>query len=129
MLRGSRPIKVKFVLPVLTKATDAYWRPIKYSLFPPLATLAGYLSPDDHAVLVDEHVEPLTLDDAPELVVIQVYITNAYRAYRIADHYPLRSLWEFGERTSALRTTSRLHFPYHLPQNAEPKLDVAGGEV
>ena len=30
---------------------------------------------------------PLTLDDAPELVVIQVYITNAYRAYRIADHY------------------------------------------
>ena len=71
-------------------ATDPYWRPIKYSLFPPLATLAGYLSPDDRAVLVVEHVEPLTLDDAPELVVIQVYITNAYRAYRIADHYPLR---------------------------------------
>jgi len=36
---------------------------------------------------------------------------------------------EFGERTSALRTTSRLHFPYDLPQNAEPELDVAGGEV
>ncbi len=91
--------------PPLTKATDACWRPIKYSLFPPLATLAGYLSPDDRAVLVGEHVEPLTHDDAPELVVIQAYITNAYRAYRIADHYPLRSLWEFGERTSALRTS------------------------
>jgi radical SAM superfamily enzyme YgiQ (UPF0313 family) len=52
-----------------------------------LATLAAYLSPDDHAVIVDEHVEPLTLDDTPDLVVIQVYITNAYRAYRIADHY------------------------------------------
>jgi radical SAM superfamily enzyme YgiQ (UPF0313 family) len=86
---GSRPLKVKFILPALTEATDPYWRPIKYSLFPPLglATLAAYLSPDDRAVIVDEHVEPLTLNDAPELVVIQVYITNAYRAYRLADHY------------------------------------------
>jgi len=85
----SRPLKVKFILPALTEATSPYWRPIKYSLFPPLglATLAAYLSPDDRAVIVDEHVEPLTLDDAPDLVVIQVYITNAYRAYRIADHY------------------------------------------
>jgi radical SAM superfamily enzyme YgiQ (UPF0313 family) len=86
---GARQLTVKFILPALTEATDPYWRPIKYSLFPPLglATLAAYLSPDDRAVIVDEHVEPLTLDDAPDLVVIQVYITNAYRAYRIADHY------------------------------------------
>ena len=86
---GARPLRVKFILPALTEATDPYWRPIKYSLFPPLglATLAGYLSRSDHAVIVDEHVEALTLDDAPDLVVIQVYITNAYRAYRIADHY------------------------------------------
>ena len=58
-------------------------------MFPPLglATLAAYLSLDDRAVIVDEHVEPLTLDDSPELIVIQVYITNAYRTYRIADHY------------------------------------------
>jgi radical SAM superfamily enzyme YgiQ (UPF0313 family) len=86
---GSRPLQVKFILPSLTEASDPYWRPIKYSLFPPLglATLAAYLSPDDRAVIVDEHVERLTLDDAPELVVIQVYITNAYRAYEIADQY------------------------------------------
>ena len=86
---GSRSLRVKFILPALKEATDPHWRPIKYSLFPPLglATLAAYLSPDDHAVIVDEHVEPLRLDDAPELVVIQVYITNAYRAYKIADHY------------------------------------------
>ena len=86
---GSRPLYVKFILPALKEASDPYWRPIKYSLFPPLglATLAAYLSADDRAVIVDEHVEPLTVDDAPELVVIQVYITNAYRAYRIADHY------------------------------------------
>jgi radical SAM superfamily enzyme YgiQ (UPF0313 family) len=86
---GARPLKVKFILPALTEATDPYWRPIKYSLFPPLglATLAAYLTPSDHAILVDEHVEALTLEDVPDLVVIQVYITNAYRAYRIADHY------------------------------------------
>ena len=35
-------------------------------------------------------LQHLTLDDAPDLVVIQVYITNAYRAYRIADHYRQR---------------------------------------
>src|SRR3982074_1125783 len=89
MFRTPRRLRVKLVLPALKEATDPHWRPIKYSLFPPLglATLAAYLSPDDHAVIVDEHVEPLRLDDAPELVVIQVYITNAYRAYKIADHY------------------------------------------
>ncbi len=87
--RASRSLRVKFILPALTEATDPYWRPIKYSLFPPLglATLAAYLSPDDQAAIVDEHVGPLALDDLPELVVIQVYITNAYRAYKIADHY------------------------------------------
>ena len=86
---NSRSLQVKFILPALTEAKDPYWRPIKYSLFPPLglATLAAYLSSDDHAVILDEHVEPLRLDDAPDLVIIQVYITNAYRAYRVADHY------------------------------------------
>jgi radical SAM superfamily enzyme YgiQ (UPF0313 family) len=89
---GTRPLQVKFILPALKEASDQQWRPIKYSLFPPLglATLAAYLTQDDRAVIVDEHVEALRLDDAPELVVIQVYITNAYRAYRIADHYRAR---------------------------------------
>jgi len=89
---GNRSLKVKLILPALTEATDPYWRPIKYSLFPPLglATLAAYLLPDDQAVIEDEHVQPLTLDDSPDLVVIQVYITNAYRAYKLADHYRKR---------------------------------------
>ena len=84
-----RPRRVKLILPALTEATSPYWRPIKYSLFPPLglATLAAYLDPSLEVTLQDEHVEPLNLDDEPDLVVIQVYITNAYRAYRIADHY------------------------------------------
>ena len=89
-----RHLKVKLILPALTEATSPYWRPIKYSLFPPLglATLAAFLAPDDEAVLVDEHVQTLDVsdDDRPDLVLIQVYITNAYRAYRIADHYRAR---------------------------------------
>src|SRR5690349_1690378 len=86
-------MKVKLILPALTEATSPLFRPIKYSLFPPLglATLAAYLDPDDDVTLTDEHVEKLKLDDRPELVVIQVYITSAYRAYRIADHYRRRA--------------------------------------
>ena len=82
-------MKIKMILPALTEAKSPFWRPIKYSLFPPLglATLAAYCSPEDAIDLQDEHVEELLLDDEPDLVVIQVYITNAFRAYSIADHY------------------------------------------
>src|SRR5438309_10151114 len=85
-------MKVKMILPALTEATSPFWRPIKYSLFPPLglATLAGYLQSDDHVEIQDEHVEVLDLDGTPDLVVIQVYITSANRAYRLADHYRAR---------------------------------------
>ncbi|HEY7057792.1 MAG TPA: radical SAM protein [Vicinamibacterales bacterium] len=87
-----RPLRVKFILPALTEATSPYWRPIKYSLFPPLglATLAAYLAPDDEAVVEDEHVGRINLADEPHLVVIQVYITNSRRAYALADHYRAR---------------------------------------
>ncbi|HLB48775.1 MAG TPA: radical SAM protein [Anaerolineales bacterium] len=82
-------MKVKMILPALTEATSPFWRPIKYSLFPPLglATLAGYLQENDDVTLQDEHVEKLDLDDVPDLVIIQAYITSAYRAYELADHY------------------------------------------
>src|ERR1051326_5937168 len=93
---SSRPIRrVKLILPALTEATSPYWRPIKYSLFPPLglATLAAYLDSDLEISLQDEHVEKLSLDDDPDLVIIQVYITNAYRAYAIADHYRARGAY------------------------------------
>jgi radical SAM superfamily enzyme YgiQ (UPF0313 family) len=85
-------MKVKMILPALTEAKSPFWRPIKYSLFPPLglATLAGYLNDDDEVSLQDEHVETLDLDDEPDLVVIQVYITSAKRSYEIADHYRSR---------------------------------------
>jgi radical SAM superfamily enzyme YgiQ (UPF0313 family) len=82
-------MKVKLILPALTEAKSPFFRPIKYSLFPPLglATLAGYLPDEDEVSIQDEHVETLDLSDIPDLVVIQVYITSAYRAYELADHY------------------------------------------
>jgi radical SAM superfamily enzyme YgiQ (UPF0313 family) len=85
-------MRIKFILPALTEAKSPHYRPIKYSLFPPLglATLAGYLDTGDEAWLEDEHVEPLHLDDEPEVVAIEVYITSAYRAYALADHYRAR---------------------------------------
>ncbi len=85
-------MRVRMILPALTEAKSPLFRPIKYSLFPPLglATLAAYLRDDDEVELVDEHVEDVRADDAPDLVVIQVYITSARRAYALADEYRRR---------------------------------------
>ncbi|MCC7245960.1 MAG: B12-binding domain-containing radical SAM protein [Saprospiraceae bacterium] len=108
-------MKVKMILPALAEAESPFWRPIKYSLFPPLglATLAAYLSPDDDIDLQDQHVEKLNLDDNPDLVIIQVYITNAYRAYQIADHYRSRGAYVL---LGGLHVTS-------LPEEAAPHAD------
>ena len=108
--------RVKLILPALTEATSPYWRPIKYSLFPPLglATLAAYLDPNLEISLQDEHVEKLDLDDEPDLVIIQVYITNAYRAYQIADHYRGRGAYV---ALGGLHVTS-------LPDEAAPHADT-----
>lgn len=88
-------MKIKMILPALTEAKSPYWRPIKYSLFPPLglATLAAYCSPDDEIELQDEHVEEINVHDDPDLVIIQVYITNAFRAYALADHYRNKGIY------------------------------------
>ena len=58
-------MKVKMILPALTEATGPFWRPIKYSLFPPLglATLAAFFGDGDDVEIQDEHVEPLDVDD------------------------------------------------------------------
>ena len=82
-------MKIKFILPALEEAKSPYWRPIKYSLFPALglATLASFCGEEDEIEIVDEHIETLKLDDFPDLVCIETYITNSYRAYEIADNY------------------------------------------
>lgn len=82
-------MKIKMILPALMEAKSPLWRPIKYSLFPPLglATLAAYCGADDEVELQDEHVEEINTNNIPDIVVIQVYITNAFRAYKLADYY------------------------------------------
>lgn len=109
-------MKIKMILPALAEAESPYWRPIKYSLFPPLglATLAAYLSTDDEVELQDQHVETLRTDDMPDLVIIQVYITNAYRAYALADHYRIKGCYVV---LGGLHVTS-------LPDEAAPHADT-----
>jgi radical SAM superfamily enzyme YgiQ (UPF0313 family) len=111
-----RSLRVKFILPALTEAASPYWRPIKYSLFPPLglATLASYLTADDEAVIEDEHVAPVNASDRPDLVVIQVYITSARRSYRLADQYRARGTFV---ALGGLHVTS-------LPDEAAPHADA-----
>lgn len=88
-------MRIKMILPALMEAKSPYWRPIKYSLFPPLglATLAAYCSADDEIELQDEHVEEINSNDNPEIVLIQVYITNAFRSYQLADQYRKRGIY------------------------------------
>ncbi|MGN6592383.1 MAG: B12-binding domain-containing radical SAM protein [Terriglobales bacterium] len=114
-----KPLRVKFILPALTEATSPFFRPVKYSLFPPLglATLAAWLDPGDEAVLEDEHVmrlNPPHAEPAWDLVVIQVYITNAYRAYRLAHAY---------RASGAFVALGGLHVTA-LPQEAAPHADA-----
>ena len=108
-------MRAKLVLPALTEAKSPFFRPIKYSLFPPLglAALAAWFGPDDEVTLHDEHVETLDLDDRPDLVVIQVYITSAYRAYEIADHYRSRGSYVV---LGGLHVTS---MPHEAAQHAD----------
>jgi radical SAM superfamily enzyme YgiQ (UPF0313 family) len=109
-------MKVKMILPALTEAKSPFFRPVKYSLFPPLglATLAAYLDGEWEVSLQDEHVEKLNLDDEPDLVVIQVYITSARRAYQLADHYRSRGAYV---ALGGLHVTS-------LPDEAAPHADT-----
>ena len=84
-------MKVKMILPALTEALSPYWRPIKYSLFPPLglATLAGYLRDDDEVTCkpIDGEIHiPLNqlrrrLHELPQDRPIQICCAVGARAY------------------------------------------------
>jgi radical SAM superfamily enzyme YgiQ (UPF0313 family) len=115
MPAARKKLKVKMILPALTEAKSPFFRPIKYSLFPPLglASLAAYFNDEDEIALQDEHVETLDLNDEPDLVVIQVYITNARRAYELADHYRAKGAYVC---LGGLHVTS-------LPEEAAPHAD------
>jgi radical SAM superfamily enzyme YgiQ (UPF0313 family) len=114
-------MRVLMILPALTEAKSPFWRPIKYSLFPPLglATLAAYLPADAEVKIVDEHVEDdvptdRPPDPPPDLVVIQAYITSARRAYALCDYF--RSY-------GCLVALGGLH-PTSLPEESAPHADV-----
>jgi radical SAM superfamily enzyme YgiQ (UPF0313 family) len=79
-----------------------------------LATLAAYCGDNDEVILQDEHVEELQTDDNPDIVVIQVYITNAFRAYDLADQYRKRGSYVC---LGGLHVTS-------LPDEAIPHADT-----
>ena len=72
-------------------------------------------APDDEAVIVGRARRAARRSTTtPDLVVIQVYITNAYRAYRIADHYRARGAFV---ALGGLHVTS-------LPDEAAPHADA-----
>ena len=89
-------MNVKMILPSLIDGQSivSSGHKLAYSRFPPLglATLAGYLN-NDNVTIADEHIEELDLNDAPDLVAIQVYVTNAFRSYKIADHYRAKGVY------------------------------------
>ncbi len=114
-------MRVLMILPALTEAKGPFFRPIKYSLFPPLGltTLAAYFAPDDDIRLIDEHVEhdvdvESCCNPPPDLVVIQTYITNAKRSYRLADAFRARDSFV---ALGGLHATS-------LPDEAAPHADA-----
>jgi len=114
-------MRVLMILPALCEAKGPFFRPIKYSLFPPLglATLAAYLSPDDDVRIIDEHVErdvdpQRFIATPPDLVVIQTYITNARRSYRLADAF---------RRLGCFVALGGLHVT-SLPDEAAPHADA-----
>jgi radical SAM superfamily enzyme YgiQ (UPF0313 family) len=88
-------MRIKLILPALTEATSPFYRPIKYSLFPPLglATLAAHVSDEDEVELCDEHVAPISDGDVPDVVGIEVYVTNARRSYELAALYRARGAY------------------------------------
>lgn len=85
-------MRIKLILPALKERRDAAFRPIKYSLFPPLSlmTIAALTPPGHEITIEDEHVEEINLEDDADIVGITVYISSAERAYELADWFRKR---------------------------------------
>jgi hypothetical protein len=73
-------MRVTMILPALTEATSPLFRPIGYSLFPPLGldTLAGYLDPDDRDAFFEGGTSlcALAVDDALDVEGRHLYILD-----------------------------------------------------
>ena len=102
-------MKVKMILPSLTEAHSPFFRPIKYSLFPPLglATLAGvFVAEHDHRTVPSRTVlvaDPAAADgdeDYAEMAVVQspanarAFRQHALPGLRAADQEGLARIAE-----------------------------------
>ena len=114
-------MKVKMILPALDRGAqpllppDQVLRSSRRSGWPRSPATSTRTT---RSTLQDEHVETLDLDDEPDLVVIQVYITSAYRAYALADHYRARGAYVAlgGLHVTSLPDEARAHADTHLPR-------------
>jgi radical SAM superfamily enzyme YgiQ (UPF0313 family) len=89
---------------------------MKLNLMPSetLSSIAA-VTPSRHRVeIVDENVEPLRLDDRPDLVGVSVYTFMAPHAYEIADHY----------RAKGVRVVLGGIHVSSLPEDAMPHADT-----
>lgn len=57
-----------------------------------LLKVAALTSPDWQVSIQDEKIEPLRLDEAPDLVGVTAMTSTASRAYEIADHFRRRGI-------------------------------------
>lgn len=85
-------MKIKLIAPKMSlRPMDSEF---KRRMSPPLSllTLATILKKDHEVYIEDENIQPLTLEDSPELVGITVNIDTAKRAYKIASIYRERGI-------------------------------------
>ena len=88
-------MKIKMILPALTEAKSPFFRPIKYSLFPPLglATLAGYLGDEEVETVAAEAPDAdglgkaLTSERAAEVNAAVAKLPERYRVPLALAYY------------------------------------------
>lgn len=85
-------MRIKLISPKVTmRPIDSAW---KTKMAPPLALVVlGALTPLEHEVAIeDENIEPLRLDDNPDLVGITVKVDTMNRSMAIASAYRERNI-------------------------------------
>jgi hypothetical protein len=97
-------VKVKLILPALTEATSPFWRPIKYSLFPPLG-LATLADGDDRCVF--ERTVDWAIEHGIETATFHIFTPYAGTALyrRIAEQGRLTIHdWDLYDTRHAVRS-------------------------
>lgn len=85
-------MKVKLIQPRMSlRPMDSEFKRL---LSPSLSLLVlGSLTPEEHSIIIeDENVNPLHLEDSPDLVGITVNVDTSNRAYQIAEYYRKRKV-------------------------------------